>query len=224
MKKAKEKGRKLFVAATPVYRRELNYIKDAIKGDTVNYIYHCGQYLPDWHPWEDYHNFFAAKKATNGCREILCVEIPWMEKAFGEIESVSVVSGRNTKLDIDFPDHYMIMLTHKGGNKGFYCQDVVSRKGLRRLEVFSENHHFFWEGTPDSLKEYDFGTKALKDVKLFDKVVQDGHYNANIVENTYVDELKAFLDFVQEGKVPRYRFEDDAHTLKVVDEIEGIKR
>ena len=220
--KAKEKGVRLFISSTPVYRRETRYIADAVRGAPVNYIYHCGQYLPDWHPWEDYHNFFAAKKETNGCREILCVEMPWIEKAFGKVESVQVMSGRLTSLDIDFPDHYMILLRHEGGTKGFYCQDVVARKGLRRLEVFSEKLHIFWEGTPDTLSEYDFEAKALRPVKLYDDVVQDGRYNANIIENAYADEIAAFFDYVKNGVTPPYTFDEDAHTLAVVDEIEGV--
>ena len=194
-KAAKEKGVKLFMSSTPVYRRETNYIAD-------------------------YHNFFAAKKETNGCREILCVELPWIEKAFGKIESVQVMSGKLTSLDIDFPDHYMISIRHAGGSKGMYCQDIVSRKGLRRLEVFSERLHIFWEGTPDSLSSYDIGEKTLKPVRLYDDVVQDGRYNANIIENAYADEIKAFFDYVEKGAVPPYTFDEDAHTLAVVDEIE----
>ena len=102
-----------------------------------------------------------------------------------------------------------------------YCQDIVSRKGLRRLEVFSEKLHVFLEGTPDSLSTYDLGTKALKPVRLDDDVVQDARYNANIIENAYADEIRAFFDYVQKGIVPPYTFEEDAHTLSVVDEIEG---
>ena len=218
--RAKAKGVKLFISSTPVYRRETNYIAEAVRGEPVNYLYHCGQYLPDWHPWEDYHGFFAAKKETNGCREILCVELPWIERAFGRIESVQVMSGRLTSLDIDFPDHYMISLRHAGGCKGLYCQDIVARKGLRRLEVFSEKLHIFWEGTPESLSTYDIGAKTLVPVRLYDDVVQDGRYNANIIENAYADEIRAFFDYVQKGVVPPYTFEEDAHTLAVADEIE----
>ena len=221
--RAKEKGVKLFISSTPVYRREMRYIADAVHGAPVNYLYHCGQYLPDWHPWEDYHGFFAAKRETNGCREILCVELPWIEKAFGRIESVQVMSGRLTSLDIDFPDHYMISIRHASGSKGMYCQDIVSRKGLRRLEAFSENLHLFWEGTPDSLSSYDIGEKTLKPVTLYDDVVQDGCYNANIIENAYADEIKAFFDYVKKGIVPPYTFAEDVHTLAVVDEIEGLR-
>ncbi len=223
--KAAAKGVKLFISSTPVYRREMRYIADAVRGSgtPVSYLYHCGQYLPDWHPWEDYHGFFAARKETNGCREILCVELPWIEKAFGRIESVSVMSGRLTSLDIDFPDHYMISVRHEGGCKGMYCQDIVSRKGLRRLEVFSERLHIFWEGTPDSLAAYDLEAKSLKPVRLYDDVVQDGRYNANIIENAYADEIRAFFDYVERGVEPPYTFAEDAHTLEVVDEIEGVR-
>lgn len=223
--KAKEKGVKLFISSTPVYRRETRHIADAVRATgPVSYMYHCGQYLPDWHPWEDYRDFFASKKATNGCREILCVELPWMEKAFGKVESVQVMSGRLTSLDIDFPDHYMISVRHEGGCKGLYCQDIVSRKGLRRLEVFSEKLHLFWEGTPDSLSEYDIAAKKLNRVRLYEDVVQDGRYNANIIENAYLDEINAFFDYVEKGVEPPYTFAEDAHTLAVVDEIEGVKR
>ena len=220
--KAAAKGVKLFISSTPVYRREMRYIADAVHGAPVNYLYHCGQYLPDWHPWEDYHGFFAAKKATNGCREILCVELPWIEKAFGKIVSVETMSGRLTSLDIDFPDHYMISIRHESGCKGMYCQDIVARKGLRRLEVFSEKLHIFWEGTPDSLAAYDLEAKALKPVRLYDDVVQDGRYNANIIENAYADEIRAFFDYVEKGIMPPYTFAEDAHTLEIVDKIEGL--
>lgn len=224
-KKAKEKGVKLFISSTPVYRREMRYIAGAVRSaGPVNYIYHCGQYLPDWHPWEDYRAFFASKKATNGCREILSVELPWMEKAFGKVESVHVMSGRLTSLEIDFPDHYMISVRHEGGCKGLYCQDIVARKGLRRLEVFSEKLHLFWEGTPDSLSAYDIAAKKLEPVRLYDDVVQDARYNANIIENAYADEIAAFFDYVERGVEPPYTFGEDAHTLAVVDEIEGVKR
>ena len=54
--KAAEKGVPLFLSSTMLYRREIQYIKDQVRqfGKPVHYIYHIGQYLPDWHPWENY--------------------------------------------------------------------------------------------------------------------------------------------------------------------------
>ncbi len=50
-----------------------------------SYTYHVGQYLPDWHPWEDIKDFFVNDKRTNGNREILVRELPWLTETFGEV-------------------------------------------------------------------------------------------------------------------------------------------
>ena len=218
---ARKRRRKLFVSSTFLYRRETQYVAKAVARKRVNYIYHSGQYLPDWHPWESYKNFFVADKRTNACREILAIELPWLIHAFGDIESIHVMSDRNSSLDLDFNDNYIVTIRHKNGNKGVFCQDVISRKGLRRLEVYSEKLHLFWEGTPQTLSVYDFGKKALKPVSLYEDIEQNASYNANIIENMYRDELRAFFSFIEKGVKPPYAFEDDRKVLELVDRIEG---
>ena len=76
MELAKRKGKKLFLSSTFFYREEIKYIRSKITADKKwNYIYHIGQYLPDWHPWESYNEFFIGDKRTNGCREIMMMFI-----------------------------------------------------------------------------------------------------------------------------------------------------
>jgi len=217
---AADKGLKLFTSSTFLYRKEIEYISNSVKDKTVNYIYHSGQYLPDWHPWESYKNFFVSDKRTNACREILAIEFPWILKAFGEVESVHVMKDKNSSLELDFPDNYMISIRHKNGNKGVFCQDVISRKGLRRLEVYSERLHLFWEGTPQSLAIYDIESKALKSVQVYEDVEQRAGYNANIIENAYREELVNFFDVLKGTDSPRYSFEDDKRILDLIDGIE----
>lgn len=221
---AKRKKLKLFVSSTFLYRREPRYIAKTVGGRRVNYIYHSGQYLPDWHPWEDYRSFFVADPRTNACREIFAIELPWLIKAFGPVESVEVMTDRNSGLDISFNDNYMVMIRHKSGSKGVFCQDIISRKGLRRLEVFSEKLHLFWDGTPDSLTVYDIRKKQLKPVFLYTGFEQRSGYNENIIEDMYRDELKAFLSYVGRGRSPEYTLEDDREVLSLIDCIEGVKR
>lgn len=217
---AARKNLRLFVSSSFMYRRELQYVANAVKGAKVNYIYHSGQYLPDWHPWESYKNFFVANRKTNACREILAIELPWIVGAFGPVESLHVMADRNSELEIDFNDNYMIALRHGNGNKGVFCQDVISRKGLRRLEVYSEKLHLFWDGTPQSLRVWDLDLKDERPVRLYGDIEQDSAYNANIIENMYADELEAFFGYVAGTSVPPYTFEDDMRTLALVDRIE----
>ena len=221
MSLARNNGLRLFISSTFLYRREVDYIIDATHGKSVNYIYHSGQYLPDWHPWESYKNFFVSDKRTNACREILAIEFPWLLKAFGEIETISVMKGKNTSLDIDFDDNYIISMRHKSGSKGVFCQDIVARKGLRRLEVYSEDMHLFWDGTPDSLKIFDMSEKTMRDVVVEESVEHDSRYAASISEDAYLNEIAAFLAFVDGKSGPRYTFDDDAKVLGLIDKIEA---
>ena len=61
----------LFLSSTFLYREEIRYIqKKVLETKKWNYIYHIGQYLPNWHPWENYKDFFLGDNRTNGFREI----------------------------------------------------------------------------------------------------------------------------------------------------------
>ena len=217
---AAAKGVTLFISSTFLYRKEIEFVCDRVRDDTVNYIYHSGQYLPDWHPWESYKDFFVSDRRTNACREILAIEFPWIVRAFGEIESLHVMRSKNSNLDIDFPDNYIISIRHANGNKGVFCQDIISRKGLRRLEVYSESQHVFWEGTPQTLSVYDADSKSLEPVNLYEAVEQRAGYNANIIENAYREELVNFFGCMDGTDTPRHTFAQDGKLLKLVSDIE----
>ena len=58
-------------------------------GKPLAFIHHTGQYLPDWHPWENYREFYVAKKETGACREIVAYDLVWLTYIFGQISKVS---------------------------------------------------------------------------------------------------------------------------------------
>ena len=222
MKLAKEKGLTLFLSSTFLYQAETLKIIERVKSSNVsklNYIYHVGQYLPDWHPWESYNNYFIVNPRTNGCREILAIDLPWIVTAFGDIKSVQVMKSKNTDLNIDYSDNYLIMLEHETGAKGFFAADVVARKAVRHFEVFGESLHITWDGTPETLLEYDIDKK--EDVLLLaDTTTEHIEGYSNLIdENPYRDELDAFLAAVKDGKKPMWDFEKDMTLLKVIEEI-----
>ncbi|MEI6101612.1 MAG: Gfo/Idh/MocA family oxidoreductase [Eubacteriales bacterium] len=224
IERAQEKNVKLFLSSTMNYRREIRYLQGEIQKQTgkLHYMYHVGQYLPDWHPWENYKNFFVGDKRTNGCREIMAIQLPWMIKTFGDVESFKVLSGNLTTLEIDYPDSFLLMLQHKGGHAGVVCFDIVSRSASTRLEIIGEQLHILWGGTPDSLKNLDIEGKAFQPISLYETIDKHSGYSANIIENAYVDELQAFFELVNKGSQPIYTFEDDRKTLTLIDSIESV--
>ena len=220
---AKEKGLVLFLSSTFLYRKETKTIIEKVRGKCakLNYVYHVGQYLPDWHPWENYNNYFIGNPRTNGCREIMAIDMPWLWTAFGPVKKVHAIKSKNTELNIQYNDNYLVMLEHESGTKGVFAVDVVTRKPIRHIDIYGEHLQLSWSGTADSLQEYNFKTKEMQTIQFTDASEHVEGYAAFITENPYREEIKTFLAKVNDisTKVP-WNFEDDLTLLDVISEIE----
>lgn len=217
---AEKEKKVLFLSSTSMYKTEMQYIDKKVKqnGQPCVYQYHFGQYLPDWHPWDDLKNFFISKKKTNGCRELLAIELPWIQNTFGKIRNTHVIKRKLTGLDLDFSDTYLIQVEHENGNMGNLLVDVVSRQAVRNLEVLNEKLYIRWNGTPDTLYEKDIITGEIKIVGARNFVHLDG-YAEFINEIAYLKEIEDFFNAI-EGNEPLYSFEKDIEILNIIDEIE----
>lgn len=220
---AKEHNKTLFLSSTFLYRDEIKYVAEKVANTEglLNYNYHVGQYLPDWHPWESIQNYFVGEKRTNGCRELFAIELPWIIKTFGEIKSYKVISDRITQLPIEYNDNYMLLVEHTNGNKGVLCVDVISRKAVRNLEVYGENLYLTWDGTPLGLKEYDYNNKVEKHINLYVSVDKHEGYASFVIENAYKNELETFINVVNGTGRAEYTFEEDKRVLAIIDDIEA---
>ena len=212
---------KLFLSSTFLYREEIQYINDKVDHEAWNYIYHIGQYLPDWHPWENYKDFFIGDKRTNGCREIMAIELPWLIEVFGKISGYNVMSNKMSTLKIDYNDNYIIQFTHESGSKGVLIVDVVSPVAVRKLELYKENNYVSWNGTPDSLMEYNAEKDSVEYVQLHEAQEHRDGYRAFVVENAYRNEIKEFISIIKENRVPKYGFEQDLEVLQLIDTLEA---
>ena len=221
MKMAEEKNCTLFLSSTLLYRKDLQYIINQTHGKTVNYHYHSGQYLPDWHPWESYKNFFVQDAKTNGCREIFAIDMPWILAAMGPVKEFHAYCSNLTKLEVPYPDNFIVQVLHENGTKGVISVDVVSRKAVRDLEVYSEDIYLKWNGNPNTLYQYNFETKDMDQIHTYGAVDKDNRYSNTIIENAYEDELRTFFDIIEKRAVPRYTFSDDLKTLELIDQIEN---
>lgn len=225
---AEEKGCKLFLSSTPVYRAEMRKIKEVLENKDgnakrpVNYVYHVGQYLPDWHPWEEFHQFFVGNKRTNGCREILAIELPWMVRTFGKIIDLHSYKGNLTDLHIEYPDNYFVYLTHEDGSRGVFIVDVVCREAVRHMEIYNEHLYMDWNGTPDSLRIKNLETKEMEKLLEKENYERRQGYSAFVNEYAYINELEAFFAYLEKDMSPAYDFAQDLELLQQIDQIEGI--
>lgn len=224
MKLAREKGCVLFLSSTFLYRNDIQYMINRVKGQRVNYIIHIGQYLPDWHPWESYKHFFVSDKRTNGCREIMAIDFPWILAAFGRVKDVHVRSSKNSDLELDYDDNYILSIEHESGTKGVIIIDLLSRKAVRSALIYSDKLQISWTGVPDSLTEYDIESKTDRIIQTYsEKTEHQKAYAANIIENAYRDEIRTFVGVIAGTDKAQYDFQEDLYTLSLIDRVEKLR-
>ncbi|MEK6220629.1 MAG: Gfo/Idh/MocA family oxidoreductase, partial [Chloroflexota bacterium] len=63
---------------------------------------HWGEYLPNWHPWEDYRNSYAARKDLGG-GVVLTLSHPmdYLRMLLGEVEALWALTGQINDFKID---------------------------------------------------------------------------------------------------------------------------
>lgn len=220
---ANKRNKILFLSSTFLYREEIKKINELVKAQSnkLNYTYHVGQYLPDWHPWENYTDFFVGNKRTNGCREIFAIELPWIIEVFGNVKDVIVKKSKISSLNIDYDDNYIVILEHESGHKGVLAVDIVSRKAVRNLEVFGENIYLSWDGSAEGLKMMDIENNKEENINLYEKVDRLKEYSNLIVENAYYNEIESFFDAIENNTEQIYSFEKDKKVLDLIDKIES---
>lgn len=221
---AEKNNRVLFLSSTFLYRKETTILIEKVQAAecTLNYIYHVGQYLPDWHPWENYSNYFIGDPRTNGCREIMAIDLPWIVTCFGDIRDVKVMKGKNTGLNIAYNDSYLILFEHVSGTKGVFAVDVVARKPYRHIDIYGEKLQLSWDGTAGSLRQYNIATGKEEPLVMDDASEHMEGYASFITENPYREEINAFLKLVAGGgHSPTWDFYKDEAVLRWIDQIEA---
>lgn len=221
---AKERGLTLFLSSTPLYREEVAYIREKVSAHSgrLDYIYHVGQYLPDWHPWENYKNFFVNERRSNGCREIFAIELPWMTRTFGAVKTFDVLSDKMSGLAVDYDDNYLLKLEHESGARGLMAVDIVCPAAIRYLEIYGDGLHIRWDGTPSGLFAYDGEQKKMLSIHLYEQVEHMDHYQSFVIENAYKKEIETFLDILSGHRNEElYDYEDDEKVLRLIDVIEA---
>ena len=223
IKLADDYNKVLFLSSTFLYRKEIEFIKREVSSydGCLSYVYHVGQYLPDWHPWENYKNFFVGDRRTSGCREIMAIEFPWLVDVFGKVKSIKTSNSKISSLDIDYPDTYQMILEHNSGHRGIVVVDIVSRKAERKFEMFGENSFITWNGTPESLFKYNLTTKESDKINLYSDFTRKEGYEKFIIEDAYYNQIVDFFDSIYKASKPRYSFKKDKEVISLIDLVEG---
>ena len=204
----------------PAIKKIAQIIKKGELGIISNFLYHSGQYLPDWHSYEDVSDYYVSKKDTGGGREIVPFELTWItlilgfpKRVVGFYKNAIQINGAE---EID--DTYNLLMDY--GKSIFNLSvDVVSRHATRRLVINGSEKQLYWDWDDNMIKIYDPKSNNWKEI-VYETISAQSGYNKNITEQMYIDEIKSFLKAVNNiGKFPN-TLEHDNQILKILYAVE----
>ena len=215
-------------SATLLFHPAIKVISETIRngklGKISNIIFHSGQYLPDWHIYENVSDYYVSNPATGGAREIVPFELTWLTHLFGFPKRVC----GNVKKTIDIQgaekiaDTYNFLLDYEDF-VATITVDVVSRYATRRLLINGDKGQLLWDWNLNQIQVYDPIKSEWENVPYEMKPAEAG-YNPNIGENMYIDELNAFIHAVEEKRPFINSMENDHKVLKLLYAIEQADR
>ena len=202
----------------PVVKKLKELLNTKVIGQVLNVQQHFGHFLPNWHPWEDYRDFYVSKKETGAAREVVPFELIWLTFLFSDIKSVYGTLHKISKLETDIDDIYQIFLEFKNKILCNITIDVISIPSFNEAKIIGERGTiicYFDEGIIKISKGQRWKTIKLK----IGRVAKD--YKPNTPpEKVYEDEMKAFLDAIKGNKKYPHSLKDELKILKILNAIE----
>lgn len=191
-------------------RKQLN----ELGSNQINTVhYHYGGYLPFWHPWEPYKDFYAGReRSVCAAREMVPFEMEWFRWVFGPIKSVSCTYGRNAEWVTDIDDTYVMMLQFESGLFATMIVELHQTAPFRIARVACRKNSFTLDMAAHELRRFDLQTETWKLMKP-PGLRSLGSFN---FEHVYLDEMRAFLDALQ-GVAPYPKtWSEDRHLSDVL--------
>ncbi len=166
-KAAQKSGSKILVGFQFRYHPTLNKARELIRQGALGKILtvhaHWGEYLPNWHPWEDYRQGYAACADLGGGAIVtLTHPLDYLRFMLGDVESLWSFNGHISPLEIDVEDTAEIGIKFFGGAVGSVHLNYVQRPPVHRLEIVGTRGTFRWDNADGILHFFkmpaEFGT------------------------------------------------------------------
>ncbi len=203
----------------PVIKDITSIIQSGKYGKVTNFSYHSGQYLPDWHPWENISSFYVSNRPTGGGREIVPFELTWIVNTIGWPQCVKGYFEKTIDFGANIEDTYAFVMKYSS-MIGTVIVDVAARYAVRNLVLNLEKAQIQWKWDEACLNLYESGSNRW--IKYSQPEFQsESGYNKNIGEKMYVDEIECFVGAILGKSIYPNTIDDDIRVLELLNIIEN---
>ena len=194
----------------PGFLRLQELVRQSAVGRVLSVRAEVGEYLPGFHPYEDYRRMYASKSALGGGVTLSQIhEIDYLCALFGAPRRVFSMGGHVSSLEVDVDDVALSLLEFTRADRTPLFtelhQDFVQRPAQRATTIVGERGRIVWS----------LSGRFLEHVDETGRVVERQDYAEFPRNQAFLDELASFLNCVirREPCAPSLR--DGALSLEV---------
>ncbi len=192
----------------PGLRQIKRLLNKNVIGSVVSVQVHWGEYLPGWHPWEDYRKSYAGKADLGGGVLLtLCHPFDYLRWLLGEVRSVWAIMGRSSGLGLDVEDTADLLLQFKSGVTGNVHLDYLERPSEHFIRIVGQGGTIYWNNSDGVVKWCNDASgkwNELHTPKGFER------------NKMFVDEMRHFLSCIKKDEQPLCTLGDGVKVLQLV--------
>lgn len=166
-----------------------------------------GEYLPDWHPWEDYRRGYSAR-ADLGGGVVLTLSHPfdYLRWLMGEIVEVVATTDRLGDLGIDVEDSAEVILRFECGALGSLHLNYNQRPPRHDFEIVGSQGSIRWDYYGKVTRIYRLDRGDWETLPLPESFERDDLYRA---------QMRHFLRVCRQQESPQCTLEDGVRALEL---------
>ncbi len=190
----------------PGLRKINQLIENKLLGTPISFECYWGEYLPDWHPWEDYRKSYSANHALGGgVVKTLCHPFDYLHWLFGEPSGLFAVTGKASNLEMDVEDFAEVIINFKKRVTGHLHLDFYRKPVRHDLEITCSEGVLFWDHSNGNVRV----RRPDKSEEIF---AAPGVYERNMM---FLDEMRHFINLVEGKEQKVCDFNDGKKALQI---------
>ena len=208
---AEKRGREIIVGFNlrfhPCLQRIRHLIADGAIGQVLGSRIEFGQYLPDWHPWEDFRRGYSANRGLGGGIVLDAVhEFDYARWLLGEVVSVAAMIDRTGTIEIETEDRAACILKHVDGAISEIHLDYLQRVYGRTCKVIGSEGTIWWDWHARAVRCFRVSTGT------WEEYPEPKNYDPN---QMYLDAVRNFTAVAAGSEPPNVNGRDGARVLEV---------
>ena len=221
-KAAAKSGSKILVGFQFRYHPTLNKARELIQSGALGKILtvhvHWGEYLPQWHPWEDYRQSYAARADLGGGVIVtLTHPLDYLRFLLGDVVSLWSFNEHLSALELDVEDFAEIGLKFSSGAVGGVHINYFQRPGVHKLEIVGTDGTMRWDNADGILHLFKmpapFGSYSdLPPAPVTESFSPPDGFERN---QLFIAQTKHFIDIVRGNAQPICTLTDGVRALQM---------